>query len=358
MKIHEKYIKRCIQLAQNGLGTTYPNPMVGSVLVYKDKIIGEGWHRKAGEPHAEVIAINSVKNKSLLKKATIYVSLEPCSHYGKTPPCSDFIVASGIKKVVIGTMDPFTKVAGRGIKKLFESGCEVNLGFLEDECKELNKRFFTFHQHKRPYIILKWAQSEDGFIAPLSDETNFKREPVWITNSYSKQLVHKWRSEEQAILVGTNTAVADNPKLNTRLWDGPNPVRIVIDQHLRIMNESALFDGSIKTILICGNTTANLNAIQLRQTDCELLVIETNDFEKEIAAQICQILYQHELQSVIIEGGTKTIQTFINAGIWDEARVFTGKVQFKTGVEAPKLIGKLKSKEMIAGDQLKIYIND
>lgn len=358
MKIHEKYIKRCIELAQNGLGTTYPNPMVGSVLVYKDKIIGEGWHRKAGEPHAEVIAINSVKNKSLLKKATIYVSLEPCSHYGKTPPCSDFIVASGIKKVVIGTMDPFAQVAGRGIKKLFESGCEVNMGFLEAECKELNKRFFTFHQHKRPYIILKWAQSEDGFIAPLPAEMNASRKPIWITNIYSRQLTHKWRSEEQAILVGTNTAVADNPKLNTRLWDGPDPVRIVIDQHLRIIEDSALFDGSIRTILICGNTTLNLKAIDLRQTACELLVIESNDFEKDIAAQICQILYQHELQSVIIEGGTKTIQTFINAGLWDEARVFTGKIQFKKGIAAPKQEGILKSEEMINGDQLKIYTND
>lgn len=358
MKIHEKYINRCIQLAQNGLGTTYPNPLVGSVLVYKDKIIGEGWHRKAGEPHAEVIAINSVKDKSLLKKATIYVSLEPCSHYGKTPPCSDFIVASGIKKVVIGTMDPFALVAGKGIKKLFESGCEVNLGFLEAECKELNKRFFTYHKHKRPYIILKWAQSEDGFIAPLPAQTNSKREPVWITNSYSKQLVHKWRSEEQAILVGTNTAVADNPKLNTRLWNGPNPVRIVIDQHLRITQDSALFDGSIKTILICGNTAINLETIQLRQTGCEFLVIETKDFEKEIAEQICLILYQQELQSVIIEGGTKTIQTFIDAGLWDEARVFTGKIQFKKGISAPKLMGNLKSESMIAGDQLKIYTND
>ncbi len=358
MKIHEKYIKRCIQLAQNGLGTTYPNPMVGSVLVYKDKIIGEGWHRKSGEPHAEVIAINSVKDKSLLKKATIYVSLEPCSHYGKTPPCSDFIVASGIKKVVIGTMDPFAKVAGRGIKKLFESGCEVSLGFLEAECKELNKRFFTFHRHKRPHIILKWAQSEDGFIAPLPAEINSKREPVWITNKYSRQLVHKWRSEEQAVLVGTNTAVADNPKLNTRLWDGPNPVRIVIDQHLRIMKDSALFDGSINTILICGNTTENLNTIQLRQPDCEFLAIETKDFEKEIAPQICQILYQNELQSVIIEGGTKTIQTFIDTGLWDEARVFSGMIQFKNGVAAPKLNGIFKSEEMINGDQLIIYIND
>ena len=227
MNIHEKYIKRCIELAKNGLGATYPNPLVGSVIVYKNKIIGEGWHQKAGAPHAEVNAINSVKDESLLNKSTIYVSLEPCSHFGKTPPCSDLIIAKGIKKVIIGTVDPFAEVAGRGIKKLMEAGCEVQVGILEKECQDLNKRFFTFHQKKRPYIILKWAQTTDGFIAPKVQE---KREPVWITNQYSKQLVHKWRSEEQAILVGTNTAIADNPKLNTRLWNGKNPVRVVIDK--------------------------------------------------------------------------------------------------------------------------------
>ena len=182
MNIHEKYIKRCIELAQNGLGTTYPNPMVGSVIVYNEMIIGEGWHRKAGEPHAEVNAINSVKDESLLKKATIYVSLEPCSHFGKTPPCSDLIIAKGIKKVVIGTMDPFAKVAGRGIKKLMDAGCEVKIGKLEDQCQDLNKRFFTFHKKQRPYIILKWAQTQDGYIAP---EKKDEKRPVWITNKYS-----------------------------------------------------------------------------------------------------------------------------------------------------------------------------
>ena len=219
MKIHEKYIRRCIELAKNGLGTTHPNPLVGSIIVYKDEIIGEGWHKKAGEPHAEVIAINSVKDKSLLPKATIYVSLEPCSHFGKTPPCCDLIIANIIPNVVIGTMDPFAKVAGNGIKKLVEAGKNVIVGILEDECNELNKRFFTFHNKKRPYIILKWAESLDGFIAPL---TKVKKEPVWITNDYSRQLVHKWRSEEQAILVGTNTIIDDNPSLTTRDWTGNN----------------------------------------------------------------------------------------------------------------------------------------
>ena len=249
MKIHEKYINRCIELAQKGLGNTYPNPMVGSVIVHNDKIIGEGWHHIAGEPHAEVNAINSVQDQSLLKKSTIYVSLEPCSHYGKTPPCSDLIIAKEIKKVVIATVDPFAEVSGRGIKKLLSAGCEVIVGVLEKEAQELNKRFFTFHQKKRPYVILKWAQSEDCFLAPEDKET---REPVWITNKYSNQLVHKWRSEEQGILVGTNTAILDNPKLNTRLWEGKHPTRILIDQNLRTPQNSALFDGSIKTIVICG----------------------------------------------------------------------------------------------------------
>ena len=197
---HVDYIQRCIQLAKNGLGTTYPNPMVGSVVVYNESIIGEGWHYKAGKPHAEVYAINSVQDKSLLKNSTIYVSLEPCSHFGKTPPCSDLIIKSGIKKVVIGTVDPFAEVSGRGIQRLKNAGCEVIVGILEKECQDLNKRFFTFHNEKRPYIFLKWAQSVDGFLSPEVTETQ-KREPIWITNTFSKQQVHKQRANEQAILV-------------------------------------------------------------------------------------------------------------------------------------------------------------
>jgi diaminohydroxyphosphoribosylaminopyrimidine deaminase / 5-amino-6-(5-phosphoribosylamino)uracil reductase len=234
VKIHQKYIKRCIELAKNGLGTTYPNPLVGSVIVYNEEIIGEGWHRKSGEPHAEVNAINSVKDKSLLSKSTIYVSLEPCSHFGKTPPCCDLIIANKIPNVVIGTIDPFAKVSGSGIKKLIEAGKNVTIGILEDECKELNKRFFTFHTKKRPYIILKWAESSAGFIAPIFKE---KQEPIWITNSFSRQLVHKWRSEEQAILVGTQTVLDDNPKLNTRDWNGQNPIRIILDRTGKISED-------------------------------------------------------------------------------------------------------------------------
>ncbi|OEY73205.1 bifunctional diaminohydroxyphosphoribosylaminopyrimidine deaminase/5-amino-6-(5-phosphoribosylamino)uracil reductase RibD [Salegentibacter salarius] len=345
MNIHEKYIKRCIELAKNGLEATYPNPLVGSVIVHKDRIIGEGWHQKAGAPHAEVNAVNSVKDESLLKKSTIYVSLEPCSHFGKTPPCSDLIIAKGIKKVVIGTVDPFAEVAGRGIKKLMEAGCEVKVGVLEKECQKLNKRFFTFHQKKRPYIILKWAQTADGFIAPKIQE---KREPVWITNQYSKQLVHKWRSKEQAILVGTNTAIADNPKLNTRLWKGENPVRVVIDKELKIPQDSELFDGTIKTIVLTDNVRSSEDN----------LMFEKLDFQQNLPEQICEVLYRNNLQSVIIEGGAKTLQTFIDANLWDEARVFTGISEFHKGVKAPEFSGKMFSETTLERDTLKIYKND
>lgn len=350
VKIHEKYISRCIQLAENALGATYPNPMVGSVLVYDDQIIGEGWHHKAGEPHAEVNAIRSVRDESLLKKATIYVSLEPCSHYGKTPPCSDLIIASGIKKVVIGTVDTFAKVSGNGIKKLIDAGCEVRVGILEKACKDLNKRFFTFHEKKRPYIILKWAQTQDGFLAP---NTRNERKPVWITNSVSNQLVHKWRSEEQAILVGTNTAVEDDPKLTTRLWTGNNPCRVVIDQHLRVPKNSALFDGNVKTIFICGKSPESSV-----KRDQKNLIFDEIDFKKNIPTQICEVLYRHEIQSVIIEGGAKTLQTFIDEDLWDEARVFTGNIQFGKGTKSPGITGNLVEEKTTTLDNLKIYRND
>ncbi len=354
MKIHENYINRCIQLAEIGLGTTYPNPLVGSVIVYNNKIIGEGWHHRAGEPHAEVNAINSVKDKSNLKKATIYVSLEPCSHYGKTPPCSDLIIASGIKNIVIGSIDPFPAVSGKGIKKLMDAGCQVIVGILDSECNLLNRRFFTFHKSQRPYIILKWAESEDGFLAPKSSEENHTREPIWITNKYSQQLVHKWRSEEMGILVGTNTALLDNPKLNTRLWEGKNPVRVLIDQHLRLPKDSALLDKSTRTIVICGDKAQKLNSID----SSENLIFETMDFNLEITSQICQIMYKHEIQSIIIEGGAKTLQSFIDSGLWDEARVFTGEIQFKDGTKAPNLPTPPKSKQNKTGDILRIYTND
>lgn len=323
MKIHEIYINRCIQLAKNGLGTTYPNPLVGCVIVYDGKIIGEGWHKKAGEAHAEVNAINSVKDKSLLSKATIYVSLEPCSHFGKTPPCSDLIIKNNIPNVVIGTVDPNPKVAGNGIKKLIENGTSVVVGILENECYQLNKRFFTFHNKKRPYIILKWAESADGFIAPLTKD---KKEPVWLTNEFSRQLVHKWRSEEQAILVGTNTVLEDNPKLNVRDWTGKNPVRIVLDRTGKITKNHFVLDNQFKTIIITE---------QENLASSENCIYENVIFDKMLAEKIGTILWKHHLQSVIIEGGTATLETFIKANLWDEARVFKSSIVLKDGIKAP-----------------------
>lgn len=333
MKIHEKYIKRCIELAKNGLGTTYPNPLVGSVIVYNDQIIGEGWHQKAGCPHAEVNAIQSVKDKSLLSKATIYVSLEPCSHFGKTPPCSDLIIANKIPNVVIGTIDPFAKVAGTGIKKLIEAGANVTVGILEDECYELNKRFFTFHTKKRPYIILKWAESNDGFIAPITRE---EQKPVWITSELSRQLVHKWRSEEQAILVGTNTVLEDNPTLTTRNWSGNNPIRIVLDQNNKISKESHIFDNQAKTISISKNEMP---------------------FDENLASNIASFLFEQNIQSVLIEGGTKTLQTFIDSNLWDEARVFKGAVSFNKGIKAPEFNFASSNNTQLTEDELVTFRN-
>ena len=347
MNTHEKYIKRCIELAKNGFGTTYPNPMVGSIIVYEDKIIGEGWHQKAGEPHAEVNAVRSVKDKSLLKKATIYVSLEPCSHFGKTPPCCDLIIANEIPNVVIGTVDPNEKVAGNGIKKLIAAGVNVTVGVLEKECHELNKRFFTFHNKKRPYIILKWAESQDGFLAP-EKQVDQERTPVWITNQYSRQLVHKWRSEEQAILVGTQTVIDDNPKLNVRDWSGNNPVRAVLDQNNRISKESFIFDDSIKTIVFT-KFESNLST--------ENITFEVIDFNQNIIPQILAVLYQNQIQSIIIEGGLKTLQAFIDQEIWDEARIFIGKTTFNKGTKAPILQKKTTTKTHIQNDEL-IYVRN
>ena len=340
MKINEKYIRRCIELARNGLGTTYPNPLVGSVIVYDGKIIGEGWHKKSGESHAEVNAVKAVKDKSLLKKATIYVSLEPCSHFGKTPPCCDLIIKNNIPNVVIGTVDPNVKVAGNGIKKLIEAGIHVTVGVLEEECNALNKRFFTFHKKKRPFIVLKWAESQDGFIAPTE---KLEKKPVWITNQYSRQLVHKWRTEEQAILVGTQTAIDDNPKLNARDWSGKNPIRLVIYQNNRIEKNNHIFDNQAVTIVF----SKSIDTIKKENTIFEIL-----DFEKNIAEQIVQILYQHQIQSVIIEGGRQTLQTFIDANLWDEARVFVGSIKFKEGTQAPTLAKNQFKKQSIGTDEL------
>ena len=349
MNIHEKYIKRCIELAKNGLGTTYPNPMVGSVIVLNNTIIGEGWHKKAGEPHAEVNAINSVKDKSLLKQATIYVSLEPCSHFGKTPPCANLIVENGIKNVVIGIVDSNSKVSGKGVQYLMSNGCAVIVGVLENECDNLNKRFFTYHNKKRPFIILKWAETKDGFIDKFRDETS-ENIPNWISNEYSQQLVHKMRAEEQAILVGTTTALNDNPSLTVRSWSGENPVRIVLDRNSKIPKDYNLLNGEVKTIVF-SEVKQNIDSY-------ENVIFERIDFNENVPQQICEILYNYEIQSVIIEGGKQTLQSFIDANLWDEAFVFTGDVLFRKGLKAP--IIKKTSSEMkeIGSDLLTIYTNN
>ncbi|MGB5418513.1 bifunctional diaminohydroxyphosphoribosylaminopyrimidine deaminase/5-amino-6-(5-phosphoribosylamino)uracil reductase RibD [Algibacter sp.] len=334
MTIYETYINRCIQIAKNGLGSTRPNPMVGSVIVHDNKIIGEGFTSPFGGNHAEVNAIHSVKNTHLLKESSIYVTLEPCSHFGKTPPCSDLIIENNIPNIVIGCIDDNEKVAGKGIAKLKAAGRHVTVGVLEEECKKHHKRFFTFHNKKRPYIILKWAETKDGFIAP---KTKSEQKPVWITNAISRQWVHKWRAEEQAILVGTNTVFKDNPSLTVRDWTGNNPVRIVIDKNEKISKTHAVFNNDAETLLITKNTI---------------------DFSKPIAKQIGDFLFENHINSVIIEGGAKTLQTFIDENLWDEARIFTGQVEFKTGIKAPNLQGVLISEAQIITDNLKIYNND
>ncbi|MEZ4874557.1 MAG: bifunctional diaminohydroxyphosphoribosylaminopyrimidine deaminase/5-amino-6-(5-phosphoribosylamino)uracil reductase RibD [Flavobacteriaceae bacterium] len=345
MKIHEKYMMRCIQLAKNGLGTTYPNPLVGCVIVYKDHIIGEGWHERAGQPHAEVNAINHVKKSSLLKEATLYVNLEPCSHFGKTPPCSHLIIEKGIKKVVIGCTDPNPKVAGRGIEKLKNAGCEVIVHVLRKECEALNKRFFTFQLKKRPYIFLKWAQSQDGFIAPKSKDT---QQPFWITNEFSRQLVHKMRAEEEAILVGTQTVLDDNPSLTTRDWEGSNAVRVVLDRKLRTPKHFHVFNSMATTIVIT----------EKHMESNDLLIFETIDFSQNLPQQICEVLYAHSLQSVIVEGGAKTLQTFIDVGLWDEAFVFKGPSFLNEGIKAPLLNGELLSESKLWDDTLFHFKNN
>jgi len=343
--LHQNYIKRCIELAQNGLGTTYPNPLVGSVIVYNDTIIGEGWHQKSGESHAEVIAINSVKNKAHLKESTIYVSLEPCSHFGKTPPCADLIIEHQIPKVVIGTVDPFGKVCGNGIARLKNAGIEVEVGFLEKECQELNKRFFTFHQKKRPYIILKWAQTQNGFIAPTHKDHN---RPVWISNEFSRQLVHKWRAEEQAILVGTNTVLEDNPKLDIREWTGYNPTRIVLDRELKTPEDYSVYDTSSKTIFITEKH---------KESNQENIFFETINFQNNPNIQILDVLYKHQIQSVIIEGGASVLQSFIKDNLWDEARVFASDLILENGIKAPEFDFNKYSKNQIVNDSLSLFYN-
>ncbi len=339
---HETYIKRCLQIAENGIGLTRPNPSVGALIVYKNNIIGEGYTSAYGGNHAEVNAINSVKQKELLEASTLYVSLEPCTHFGKTPPCTDLIIKNKIKKVVIGCKDPSEQVSGKGIISLKKAGIEVEIGILESECIEQNIRFFTFHKKNRPYIILKWAETSDGFISP-SKRTEQKS--FWISNDYSRQLSHKWRSEEQAILVGTRTVIDDNPRLNIRNWSGNNPVRIVLDRTLKISKTLNIYDGSARTIIITAQDISS---------NSDNIKFETINFSKNIAVQICKVLYNHKIQSLIVEGGLRTLQTFIDLGLWDEARVFFSEVKFQSGIKSPVIKGNIIKQINIEKDVLKI----
>ncbi len=336
-----------MQIANNGIGTTRPNPSVGAVIVYQNKIIGEGFTSPHGENHAEVNAINAVENKSLLKEATIFVTLEPCSHFGKTPPCADLIVKHQLKQVVIGCLDSNSLVAGKGVSHLENAGINVIVGVLEKECRMHHKRFFKVQENKRPYIILKWAETKDGFVAPISKNEN---KPIFISNTYSQQLVHKLRSAEHAILVGTKTVLADNPKLNIRSWSGENPVRVVLDNTLRIPKNSNILDGSVKTIVITAAKDKNI-------VSSKNLIFEEIDFSKNIAKQVCEVLSKYQIQSLIIEGGTQTLQTFIDEKLWDEAIVFVGNTSFVKGVKSP-IITKEFKEEFIENDILKRYTND
>ncbi|WP_152287589.1 bifunctional diaminohydroxyphosphoribosylaminopyrimidine deaminase/5-amino-6-(5-phosphoribosylamino)uracil reductase RibD [Flavicella marina] len=348
MKVEEQFMARCIELAQNGIGTARPNPSVGCVVVYENKIIGEGFTSPYGGSHAEVNAIASVRDKTLLSKSTLYVTLEPCAHFGKTPPCADLIVKHKIPNVVIGCIDTHSVVAGKGVERLIENGCHVKVGVLENECLEQHKRFFTVQNKKRPYVILKWAQTKNGFIAPDQKEVN---RPVWISNVYAQQLVHKWRSEEHAILVGTNTAIADNPKLNVRSWGGVPPVRVVLDRTLRISKENSLYDLSQKTIFVVDVNT------EFEASAEKQLFFESIDFSGNVVEQICEVLMRHHIQSIIIEGGTQTLNAFINSGIWDEARVFVGDVSFVNGVEAPVISKEVFKKDAVKNTDLFWYVN-
>ena len=322
----EKYIARCIQLALNGKCNAAPNPMVGAVIVHNDTIIGEGYHIRCGEAHAEVNAIRSVKDESLLKESTIYVSLEPCSHYGKTPPCADLIINKGIPKVVVGCMDPFSLVAGRGIQKMRDAGIDVTVGVLEEECRQLIHRFITFHTLQRPFITLKWAESADGFI----DLNRTGGHPYIFSSPLSSMIVHKRRAEHVGILVGRKTALLDNPSLTTRSWYGKNPIRMVIDKDLTLPEHLSLFDGSTPTIVFTRKADAPTRA----QIEYILL-----DFDRDILPQIMEVLYQKKLQSLMVEGGSILLQSFIDAGCWDEAYIEQSEDRLGDGVKAPTLTG-------------------
>jgi diaminohydroxyphosphoribosylaminopyrimidine deaminase/5-amino-6-(5-phosphoribosylamino)uracil reductase len=343
MSKHELYMGRCLELAKCGAGRVAPNPMVGATLVYENRIIGEGYHQEFGKAHAEVNCINSVKKQDmhLIEKSTIYVSLEPCAHFGKTPPCADLIIRHKIPTVVVGCRDPFDQVDGKGIERLEKAGINVISGILQDACKELNKRFFTFHIKRRPYVILKWAQSKNHKIA----NSDFSR--VLISNAYSNRLVHKWRSEEAAIMVGTNTALQDNPTLNTRHWTGPDPVRLVVDMNLRLPQTLKIFNREQKTIVFNG----------IKDESHQNLVFFKVEKERSFVKALTDACYQLNIQSILIEGGNKLAESFINESLWDEARVIeNNELIIQNGLRAPLLTNhQFICSQTIANDTVSIY---
>jgi diaminohydroxyphosphoribosylaminopyrimidine deaminase/5-amino-6-(5-phosphoribosylamino)uracil reductase len=341
----EFYMRRCLELARKGLGLTRQNPMVGSVVVYNYRIIGEGYHHEYGGAHAEVNAINSVTDHSLLKKSTLYANLEPCAHYGKTPPCSLLIKEKGIPRIVIGSIDSNPEVAGKGIIILKSGGADVTTGVLDEESRYLNRRFFTYHEQKRPYVILKWAESLDGFIDIDRKNSNIK--PAWITNHTARMLVHKWRSEELSIMAGTDTVLMDNPELNVRDWPGVSPLRIVPDKNGRLFESLKVFDGTSPTIIFAGDKKKNKESMEY---------IQAHEEDFEIAFYLKE-LYNRQITSVFVEGGSRLIRSFIKSGFWDESYVFSGNKAFNSGVKAPEINSAPDEKLEFRGSKLYIYRN-
>ncbi len=336
--VAERFMKRALELAQLGAGSVSPNPMVGCVIVHQGRIIGEGYHQAYGGPHAEVAAVRSVANQEQLQEANAYVTLEPCAHWGKTPPCANLLVEKGLKKVIVAAVDSNPLVGGRGIEILKNAGIEVEIGLLEKDARRQNRRFFTQIEKQRPYVILKWAQTQDGFVA--RDDFSSK----WISGALSRQLVHKWRAEEDAILVGKNTALHDNPRLDVRDWVGKNPIRIVLDSSLQLARTSHLFDGSIQTICYNCIKSASSENLEYVKTDTDFTV-----------TKLLKDLNSRKIQSLIVEGGSRVLAQFISSGLWDEARVFTGRARFEKGIAAPILNQYPTETLTIGEDILNIY---
>ncbi len=343
---------RCFELAGKGLGNVAPNPMVGAVIVHNGKIIGEGYHRKYGEPHAEVNAIDSVLNPELLKESTLYVNLEPCSHYGKTPPCAQLIIEKQIPQVIIANRDPFPEVSGRGINRMKEAGIEVTENFLAEEGWMLNRRFFTFHTEKRPYIILKWAQTVNGFMDIARE--NADTPPLHISNKITSMLVHKLRAEESAILAGTKTAWLDNPELTVRNWHGKNPVRILIDRDLQIPSNYRIYNEKAPTIVFTEKTPESIFPSYI-----EYIEVPFNEPGETVNLKILlEKLYEKKLQSLIVEGGSRLFNSFVQSGLWDEMRVETAtELTIPTGIPAPRIFGHCIQKEIIGSHIIERFIN-